>query len=288
MTRAADRLIVCGATGERGKPVGCWYDLIHAALLEGAAEEAADHGAGTVWRHRGGLLDLAAKISAPCAAHVTERPPWLHEPAPPEVLSPRGLAPSEALAEDGTYSAPGIVSTVERRKALARGELMHRLLQALPGIPAERRAEAARRHVCGSPVAFAPEEREGMIAQVRAVLEDPRFAALFAPQSRAEVPIVGRILAAGRTIAVSGQVDRLAITAEGVLIADYKTNRPPPRRLTDVPSAYVAQLALYRAVLALIYPDRPIRAALIWTDVPDLMEISAQVLDRALAAVTSP
>ena len=32
MTRAADRLIVCGAEGERKRPTGCWYDLIRAPL----------------------------------------------------------------------------------------------------------------------------------------------------------------------------------------------------------------------------------------------------------------
>jgi ATP-dependent helicase/nuclease subunit A len=99
---------------------------------------------------------------------------------------------------------------------------------------------------------------------------------------------VGRITAGGRTISVAGQMDRLAITPGGVLIADYKTNRPAPRRADDVPPTYMKQLALYRAVLRLIYPDRPVRAALIWTDVPDLMEISAEGLDRALATLTSP
>jgi ATP-dependent helicase/nuclease subunit A len=113
-----------------------------------------------------------------------------------------------------------------------------------------------------------------------------RFAQLFLPGSRAEVPIVGR-LDDGR-LAVSGQVDRLALTNDSLLIADYKTNRPAPRRVEDVPKAYVTQLALYRAVLGRLFPDRPIRAALIWTDIPDLMEISAASLDAALAAVTSP
>jgi ATP-dependent helicase/nuclease subunit A len=36
-----------------------------------------------------------------------------------------------------------------------------------------------------------------------------------------------------------------------------------------------------------LYPDRPIRAALIWTEVPDLMELSDPVLDAALARLTS-
>ena len=47
-------------------------------------------------------------------------------------------------------------------------------------------------------------------------------------------------------------------------------------------------LQLYRAVLAQLYPDKTVRAALIWTDVPDLMEVSAAALDAALARVTSP
>ena len=126
-----------------------------------------------------------------------------------------------------------------------------------------------------------------MLEQVRAVLDDPRFSELFSAGSRAEVSIVGRLMREGQAVAVSGQVDRLAVTADAVLIADYKTNNPAPRRIDDVPPAYVTQLALYRAVLARLYPDKAIRTVLIWTDVPDLMEISAASLDRALAAVTS-
>ena len=109
----------------------------------------------------------------------------------------------------------------------------------------------------------------------------------YGPGSRAEVPIVGRLILGGEMVRVSGQVDRLAVTQAAVLIGDFKTNRPAPRRIEDVPQAYVRQLALYRAVLQKLYPDRPVRAALIWTEVPDLMELSAEVLDAALARVTS-
>src|SRR5262249_61800029 len=112
-----------------------------------------------------------------------------------------------------------------------------------------------------------------------AVLDDPRFAALFAG-SRAEVPIVGRIARPGLPpLAVSGQIDRLAVTPEAVLIADYKTNRPAPQHLKDVPPSYVAQLALYRAVLATLYPDRPVRAALLCTHVPEFLAIPSDDID---------
>ncbi|HEV7411952.1 MAG TPA: hypothetical protein VGO01_25985, partial [Bradyrhizobium sp.] len=53
----------------------------------------------------------------------------------------------------------------------------------------------------------------------------------------------------------------------------------------DAPSGYVRQLALYRAVLQKLYPQRPVRAALLWTETTELMEISAAALDAQLATV---
>ena len=173
-------------------------------------------------------------------------------------------------------------SGAERRTALLRGTLVHRLLQALPTIPAAARMDAARRHLARAADKFPGEEIERMIEQVQAVLDDGRFAELFSAGSRAEVPIVGRITIGARTVIVSGQVDRLVVTPDAVLIADYKTNRPAPQRIEQVPKGYLSQLALYRAVLRKLYPDKAVRAALIWTDVPDLMEISAEAMDAAL------
>jgi ATP-dependent helicase/nuclease subunit A len=176
---------------------------------------------------------------------------------------------------------------MEPKKALARGSATHRLLQSLPDIPRETRLGAASRHLARVPELDA-EERETIVDQVLAILEDQRFAELFQPGSQAEVPVVGRLTLQGQTVAVSGQVDRLVVTADAVLIADYKTNRPAPTRIEDVPPAYVAQLALYRAVLARLYPGRAIRAALVWTDVPDLMEVSGEAMDRSFAELTPP
>ena len=88
-------------------------------------------------------------------------------------------------------------------------------------------------------------------------------------------------------IFVTGQIDRLAVTAQAVLIGDYKTNRDPPRSLDAVPPAYVDQLALYRALLSRIYADRPIKAVLVWTEIPDLMELPAAMLDAALARLSA-
>jgi ATP-dependent helicase/nuclease subunit A len=285
MTRAIDRLIVCGAEGERAPPEGCWWNLVSAALKPISVEEPADDGDGTVWRYRKvPPVARQADFDFIAAAPAQTQPPWLDRDAPAQVPRIRLLSPASAYDEAASARGRG-GGRSERLKALARGALVHRLLQSLPDILPAARAEAARHHLAHEASLFSVEEREVVLDQVLRLLEDSRFAELFLPGSRAEVPIVGRL--AGGMLAVSGQVDRLAVTRESVLIADYKTNRPAPQRLDDVPPAYVTQLALYRAVLVQLYPEKAVRAALVWTDVPDLMEISAASLEAALTAVTS-
>jgi len=283
MTRAADRLVVCGAVGEKGMPPGCWYDLVQQGL-DGSGvliDERADFGDGMVKHYRKGTAesDAGGTMAAATGASALQLPDWLVKPAQAEPARAWPMTPSSAV---GVIRAEPGDAAGARTSALARGKLVHRLLQSLPDIPRERRAEAADRYLARNAKNFSSEERGSIVMQLLAVLDDPRFPELFAPGSRAEVPIIGRI--GHPPHPVSGQVDRLAITPEAVLIADYKTNRPVP---AAPPELYVTQLALYRAVLARLYPGRPVRAALIWTEAPDIIEIPSSALDAALNAVTA-
>jgi ATP-dependent helicase/nuclease subunit A len=284
MTRAADRLIVCGAVGQRKRPDGCWYDLVCDVLKPISNEESGESG-DKVWRLRKWPEPTdAGPAAAPEPRQAIVLPDWLTRPAEreqaPAVISPS--AATETSTPDSAFAGkPG-----ERRRALLRGTLVHRLLQSLPDVAPERRAAAARQYLARAATEFTGIEHDEIAARVFAVLDHPHFAQLVAPGSGAEVPIVGRIVReGGPPILVSGQVDRLAVTDTAILMADYKTNRPAPRRLEDVPEAYLAQLALYREVLGRLYPGRGVRAALVWTDVPDFMEIPGTTLDAALARI---
>ncbi len=282
MTRAADRLVVCGAVGENTMPPGCWYDLVSRGLEASGVlvEEPSDFGTETVLRFRKSPPEPAGQPPvAASAPQVTALPAWLTQDAPPEPLRTKKITPSRAI--DHAASGP---SGIEREKALARGTIVHRLMQSLPDIPPERRKDAALKYLARQKN-LTDAERDAIANQALTVLVDLRFAALFEPGSRAEVPMVGRL---GDSPIPGGVVDRLVVTPAEVLIADYKTNHPAPRSLAEVPPAYLAQLAIYCAVLRQLYPDRPVRAALLWTDVPDLMEIPAASLDTALAGLTSP
>ncbi|NVO15592.1 MAG: double-strand break repair helicase AddA [Rhodoplanes sp.] len=287
MTRAAYRLIVCGCAGVRKPPEGCWHDLIRTQLAgkPGVTEETIEgHDAPVhVYRKILGQPLPAPEPPEPATAEPAE-PGWLRAPVVATPLSLAPVSPSRVLDSVAPARPRSADTELVRKAARLRGTLAHRLLQSLPDLPREARAAAADALLARNATELDAAERARLLAQALAILDDTRFAALFGPGSRAEVPIVGRLMRReGPPLLVSGQIDRLAVTDDAVLIADFKTNRPAPRRLADAPPAYVAQLALYGAVLASLYPGKPVRAALVWTDTPDLMDVSAESRDVVLA-----
>ncbi|TIR68701.1 MAG: double-strand break repair helicase AddA, partial [Mesorhizobium sp.] len=163
---------------------------------------------------------------------------------------------------------------------------LHKLLQMLPGIAEDERRSAAERYLARAGADWPAEERDTALEAVLSILFDRSFGALFSPSSRAEVAIMGSLEVKGKLRSISGKIDRLAVTAETVSIVDYKTNRPAPASLAEVPPAYVLQLALYRALLQPLYPGRTVTAALLFTEAPRLIELPAAAMDGALARLT--
>ncbi|MCA1299850.1 double-strand break repair helicase AddA [Stappia indica] len=297
MTRAKDRLVVCGWAPSRGADPECWYSLVSRALDPDARdEEAAGGDVHRVWQRPGIVspppaLGGRAVVAAGPQEEAEPRPDWLDKPAPGVRRTPR-LQPSAAFEEmegkEGIADVPARDRLADARAAPSypreRGRHLHRLLQVLPDLPpAGRRAAAGRYLAANLPQGFA--DRADQLAQEAcAVLEDARFAAVFSERARAEVPVVGRIsLADGTEAEVNGQIDRLCVTDDDVLIVDFKTNREVPDDSSAAPLAYLTQLAVYRALLREIYPDKTVRAALLWTAGPCLMEVPSPQLDGILA-----
>jgi ATP-dependent helicase/nuclease subunit A len=289
MTRAADRLIVGGCMPGNMRTVRAfsWHDLIDKGLGNSGLElQELETAGGKVKRYsrpEDAAVSAAAAV-APAVATPVALPAWLRTSAPPEATADNLLRPSGPAEDEGHRVKTG-ESIRERARALQRGTLVHRLLQSLPDLAGERRRGAARRYLDRNAADWTEDEREALVGRVLALIDNPRFTEVFAAGSRAEVSIVGRLERPARQPAlVSGQIDRLVVTPSEVLIVDFKTNHAPPNRMAEAPAAYVRQLALYRAVLTRLYPERPIRAALLWTETPELMEISVPALDAALAS----
>jgi ATP-dependent helicase/nuclease subunit A len=282
MTRAEDRLYVAGYGTRNAAPAGSWHNLVRDGL--GAVADIFDFDAGGFatadpWSGEGLVLSNPhtfageqAAGSEPADAAVLPLPDWSRIPAPEEPEPSRPLAPSRPVsAEPATRSPLG----EDGGAGFRRGLLVHRLLQTLPDLPAARREASARAFLARPVHELAADEIDALVAETFGVLDHPECAALFGPGSRAEVPVAGVV---GGT-AISGRIDRLLVTPETVRLLDFKTNRPPPVRVEDVPAIYLRQMAAYRALLSEIYENQRVECALLWTDGPRLMSLDAQVLD---------
>ena len=286
LTRARDRLIVCGVEpGRASLKDGSWRQHVELALADPEiASQVRELGAGEAPPLlRFGADPAIALAERVAKAQVAAAPAWLKARAP---LEPAGLAyasPSH-LAEVNKGPAPSPLAASGGLGRFRRGEIIHRLLQLLPDIPpAERRGAAAA--LMARERDLTPEQRAEMAAAALAVLEDARFAAVFGPGSRAETAIAGRAPELPEGLAVSGRLDRLVIEPGRVLVADFKTNRPSPDRIEDADPAYVTQMAVYAAVLRAAFPGRRVEAALVWTDGPKLMPVPENLMAAALKAL---
>ena len=293
MTRAEQRLVVAGTAsvvkkdGTPSIPDQCWYRLIEDALVQSdtalAIQVPSEDGDGQMWRLQKDVLDFPAAAEEARVRTEEALPEWIDERMSAEPPRAIAMTPSESDEHEWTKGK----SELEREQALERGRLLHRLIQSLPDIPPENRAAAADDFLLRNRKALQPAECANLTAQALGILDDARFAPLFAPGSRAEVPLTGRLPRNGLApYLVTGQIDRLAVTDTEVLIADYKTNRPAPTSLDGIPRSYRRQLALYRALLQRIYPGRTVRAALVWTENATLMELPQEVLDAELATLS--
>ncbi|MBD8891765.1 double-strand break repair helicase AddA [Roseibium litorale] len=302
LTRAEDRLVVCGWEPKSGARDDCWYNLVSRALLPDAAElrDASGEISGWRWQKPGSITQDNDQPNGH-GSHGGERPEQAAEPAPswlferaPQPVRKARLQPSRAFEamedKEGTEQPAGASRLEARRQPAAwpleRGRLVHRLLEVLPDIPAGRRDEAAARLVDQSLSDEFLRFRDKLLLEISVVLDEPAFAPLFSGDARAEVPVVGTLTAAdGTEVSISGQIDRLAVSADEVLIVDYKTNLYPPDAADSVPLEYLAQLSVYRRLLQDIYPGRTVNAALLWTSEPSLMRIPGEVLDQTLAGL---
>ncbi|GGH06106.1 double-strand break repair helicase AddA [Alsobacter metallidurans] len=281
MTRARDRLYVCGFEGARKRGDACWYEMIRTTLAPFMEEHPAGEGDAVVLRRQSRPWPVVAASTGMPAPVAAVAPPWLSAKAPAEASRRPPLRPSSAI--DAADGEPARVGAGRDRDGRTVGRLVHALLEALPGCPAALRPSAAQRLVDSRGAGLPAERRAGLVAEVLAILDSPALAPLFGPHSRAEAPVAGTLRLGGASHPVSGQIDRLAVLPDGVLVADYKTGAPAPGE--SVPEPYLAQLAVYRALLAQIYPDRPVRCLLVWTSGPKVVEIPSPELDAALARI---
>jgi len=258
LTRARDELYICGYTTEESPKPQSWYALIDQSLVgprdaQGLLRRVGEQTAAPL---------PVSSVGSDDAAGSEEVPAWLRQRPPRELTGGDWVNPSRLLRKTAGSAA-----------AMEQGKALHRLFQLLPDMPAERRRAAAlqlleRRSITGS-------KAKALADRVIGIIEHPDYAAYFGETGLAEIPMVADL---GEKGLLAGQVDRIVVTDTEVLILDYKSDRSPPKEVSGVPPAYIAQLAAYRSGLAWMFPEKSVTAALLWTEIPRLMIIPADLL----------
>jgi len=280
LTRARQALFISGwQQGRRRFEQDSWYQCLHKAIQECAGAVEVNEG---VWRlTSGGPESVADTTNTRLSPQQADAAPQWFDALPPAEPSPaRPLTPSDL----GPRDHPPSFTVADRKKALLRGSYIHKLLEVLPVLPEDRKWPAAMKIAADTAppggsirtaAVFDDSEVKAIFAEVQRVMTEPGLGQLFSARARAEVAVSGLV----GPIVVNGQIDRLVVSTDEIIIADFKTGMPP-QNADDIAPAYLRQMALYSALLRQIYPARTLRCLLIWTQTLYCHEISAKDQQR--------
>jgi ATP-dependent helicase/nuclease subunit A len=278
MTRAEERLVIAGSLGPRAKgvvPLESWHAAVERAMMRLDSVKSDDLNWGAVLRYGQSLSASSAPLREPPAefsrrgTEDAERnrfalPDWLDQAAPQEARPPRPLAPSSIGQDDVANPPPSAAMAA----AAERGRVLHALFERLPALaPAERR-------VAGVQWLSAEGADAGLVDVALRVIDDPQFTNIFAPDALAEAPVAGVV----EGVVIAGTVDRLCVTETSVEIIDFKTGRRVPATSGDIPVQHLRQMAAYAAALSAIFPDREVRASLLYSEGPTLHRLPPALL----------
>ncbi|GAA5104473.1 double-strand break repair helicase AddA [Bartonella jaculi] len=298
MTRAEDRLFICGYSSERALS-NTWHQLVkkalkpHAVAIKGPAEDIA------AWRYCITPHTSTSINQEESQANNQTFPPlpdFFSHKVPAEQTLPKPLRPSVASlsieADNELFSHPKqssispVLGETNTKKAFSieYGNIVHRLLQYLPNCAPEKRRNYARNYLNTKASHWHESQREDALQHVWQILNHSYLKPLFSDHSRAEVSLMGIIKIRGKERALSGQIDRLSITQNSIIFADFKTGIPPENEAAIAPR-YLLQMALYRKLLQTIHPDKDVQALLIYSKETKIFKLSPEKLEAILDEV---
>ncbi|WP_455481999.1 double-strand break repair helicase AddA [Bartonella sp. B35(2025)] len=295
MTRAEDRLFICGYSGKQTSP-HTWLSLVKKALkpyavpIKGPAKDIA------AWRYcitPSSFSSINQEVSCTNSQIFPSLPNFFYHKVPAEPVLPKPLKPSVAslsIEPDTTFFSnlkqikisPVLGKTnTNRALAIEYGHLVHQLLQYLSNYPPKKRQNYARHYLNTKASHWHENQREDAINHVWQILDNSYLKPLFSDLSRAEVSLMGIVKIHGKEQVVSGQIDRLYIAKNSIIFADFKTGIMPEDE-TAIAQHYLLQMALYRKLLQSIHPDKDVQALLIYSKGAKIFKLTPEKLDTLI------
>ena len=280
----AEKWLMVAAAGDLSKDGSDWYSRIAAGLsAAGATGHHFEFGAGQRLQN-GNWAGLAVE-TALCDIVVSPPPlpAFAEQPAPSvtslaETLSPSNLGGAKALSDE---------SGTDTETALRRGHLIHLLLEHLPTRPQSEWPVLATQLLSKPKQDLSGLDTAALLAEATVLLTKPELNFVFTPEALAEVDISADLPSLGGR-RIHGTIDRLVINETEILAIDFKSNAVVPSDAAHCPEGILRQMAAYGEALKLVYPDKKINMAVLWTKTATLMVLPGGLLGDALSRTDLP
>ncbi len=253
MTRARENLVILPLASKKGTGIG---DVLGEAVSYGYSVDRFPFflgevvPSGTMPGREKRFYSLGAPLRTDVAAQVKEH----------AIYAQKGYAPSEE------YSGPG--STAGRVGRL-RGLIFHHIMESIERLPVgEKEIERfVHRALSLEGRNLTSAEKDAAVAGVKErvleALDDGRLLEYFGENGHAEVSVFSR---AYRNLLA--RIDRIVI-GDTIRIIDFKTNAiESENNLKELVEYYRTQVVSYCEALSHVYPGKPVRGALYFTEAP--------------------
>jgi ATP-dependent helicase/nuclease subunit A len=273
MTRAEDRLYIGGWGTLPKDEDSTWYGKLKNRLKP-------------IAREANGVLQISSdQVSVPDKKDIRPKikkdalqlPEWVWQ-APKELtFETDRLIPSapNQISNNLSLFAP------EKTDKFLRGRIIHSLLHILPNIPAEKRWNLAKKYLLDEYPKLDKEQKDECITTALKVINSPCLREIFSENAFVEAPLNGTVKENGIDREVMARVDRLVVLDKEVIIADFKTDKRPPKKFDDIEETYKNQMNIYYKLIKKIYPKHVIRPMLIWTEGPIRIDFPEKYLSHS-------
>ena len=274
MTRAEDRLYVCGTEGVRGKSKNCWHEIVMRGFDILKTKEKLIEKNGLVRFSCPQKTKINLESNNPDIIESEDSGKAIKfSPLYTEDTSDRLSITSK---ERPSNTKNNVSSRKNQESKILIGKITHRLLEILLTLPVSDRFEAGEKWLSNGSHGLDKDKQKKILFSIKELLNNQDLKKIFGPLGRSEVPFSVEVNNNNNNnIIISGKIDRLLIEDDIITAIDFKTDKYPPDNQNLVRQEYIEQMQDYAKALRIIFPGKKIlcgllfttNASMIWIDV---------------------
>jgi ATP-dependent helicase/nuclease subunit A len=268
LTRARQLLFVSAAVSADSADKG-WYGLLRTAW-----DKTGDTQAGRAFVHVTGTAPEVACAAMPEIPATIPTDPALARPIKTTSALVR-IAPSRTSSSGAAGGAAAAVDpwAAQDPDGRRRGIGIHLLLEWLSTPPARTPAQLLAGLAREMQRDADDPELTEWLQEAQGVMRTPELVPLFEPANYEKVYVEAPLSYFKDDVLVDGVVDRVLVTADQVHIIDYKTHGIDATQAIATAHGYREQLRLYAEGARRLWPDRKLRASILFTHCRTLVDL---------------